>query len=317
MRIGLVTTTGLVRAIVFALSHTATDAWGLLRLAINLMSIVDGASITDIAGPALQPRAEAEFQASDRGRRLDTRARRHWTDRLREAPARLFAGMPGRDPFPNAAFDSPALALAADYVSTRHRVPSSAVLLAAAGAMVSRLSGSPDAMFQLVVNNRFVPGLANAVSTLAQEGLFHLPDAGASFPDVIRRTYRNTLTTYRAAYYDRRSLTRDIARITAETGAIADHSCFFNDSRSLLPIPAERPPDEPLAKAAQRTTLRWPIEFPPRANVTIALDLNDVHRSIELSMTADSALVPRADMERFLHGIEDLVVAEAMALGHE
>ena len=52
-------------------------------------------------------------------------------------------------------------------------------------------------------------------------------------------------------------------------------------------------------------------------DVTIALDLNDSQRSIELSMTADSALVPRADMERFLAGIEDLVVAEAFALGYE
>lgn len=319
MRIGLITVGGDVRSIVFALSHTATDAWGLLRLAVNLMSIVRGESITEIDArvPALQPRAEAEFQASDRGRRLDTRARRHWADRLRQGPAQLFAGAAGREPFPNAVFNSPALALAAEYVATHHRMPSSAVLLAAAGAMVSRLSGSPDAMFQLVVNNRFVPGLANAVSTLAQEGLCHLPNADASFADIIRRTHRNTLTAYRAAYYDRRSLTGDIARITAETGAVADHSCFFNDTRSLLLVPAERPPDEPLAKAAQRTTLRWPVEFEPRRDVTIALDLNDFHRSIELSMTADSALVPRADMERFLCGIEDLVIAEAVALGHE
>ncbi len=33
-----------------------------------------------------------------------------------------------------------------------------------------------------------------------------------------------------------------------------------------------------------------------------------------LSMAADPALIPKPQMERFLYGIEDLVVAEAMSL---
>ena len=32
-------------------------------------------------------------------------------------------------------------------------------------------------------------------------------------------------------------------------------------------------------------------------------------------MTADSALLPRPEIERFLYGIEDLVITQALALG--
>jgi hypothetical protein len=317
MRVGLVETTGLVRRIVFSLAHTAVDAWGLLRMAINLTALAQGESPDQIqaARPFLQPLAEAAFQASDRGRRLDANARRHWRTKLALGAERLFPNTtPGDAPFPNALLNSPALASAADLVATGHQVSSSSVLLAAAAAMTSQLSGSPDAMFQIVVNNRFLPGLTNAVSTVAQEGLFHLTDSRHDFPDVVRRTHRASLATYRNSYYHRGRLDRDIEEIRDDA---ADHSCFVNDSRSLLiPLPPdENAPRLSLAELRPRTTLNWPVEFEPRRNVTFAMDLIDVPGSIELSMTADSAVIPRADMERFLCGIEDLVIGEAVALG--
>jgi hypothetical protein len=315
MRVGLVESAGLVRRIAFSLSHTAADAWGLVRLAMNLTSIAQGETPAQVMAtrPSMQPLTEAAFQASDRGRRLDANARRHWRTKLDLGPQRLFP--PGGDPgrmFPNAQFNSPALAVAAELVAAGHQVSSSSVLLAAAAAMASELSGSPDVVFQIVVNNRFLPGLTNAVSTLAQEGLFHLVDVNLDFADVVRRTHRTSLTTYRNSYYDRRLLLADIEA----ADEVADHSCFVNDTRSLMPT-ERHVPTESLAKLRSRTTLRWPIEFEPRQNVTFAMDLVDVPDSIELSMTANSALVSKPDMERYLCGIEDLVIAEAVTLGAE
>ncbi|HEX4701379.1 MAG TPA: condensation domain-containing protein [Pseudonocardiaceae bacterium] len=315
MRVGLVESAGLVRRIAFSLSHTAVDAWGLVRLAMNLTSIAQGESGAQVmaARPSMQPLAEAAFQASDRGRRLDANARRHWRTKLDLGPRRLFPpGGAASEMFPNAQFNSPALAVAAERVAAGYQVSSSSVLLAAAASMTSQLSGSPDVVFQIVVNNRFLPGLTNAVSTLAQEGLFHVVDAHLDFADVIRRTHKTSLSTYRNSYYDRRLLLADIEA----AGETADHSCFVNDTRSLMPTDRHAP-TESLAKLRSRTTLRWPIEFEPRRNVTFAMDLIDVPDSIELSMTADSALVPKPDMERFLCGIEDLVIEAAIAIGAE
>jgi hypothetical protein len=45
------------------------------------------------------------------------------------------------------------------------------------------------------------------------------------------------------------------------------------------------------------------------------MDVVDTPGALELAMTADSALIPRPDMESFLRGIEDAVVADALATG--
>lgn len=93
--------------------------------------------------------------------------------------------------------------------------------------------------------------------------------------------------------------------------------CFFNDVRNLMPVADDDMPREPLAKALSRTTLRWSHDCEPRPNVTFAVDLIDVPGSIELVMVADGGLIPRPDMERFLYGIEELVVGEAVVLGQD
>jgi hypothetical protein len=321
MRVGLVETAGLVRHIAFSLSHTAVDAWGLRRMALNLTSIAQGESADAVRQrvPALQPLDEAAFQASDRGRRQDATSRGYWAKKLRQGPRRLFPTLPDETSgllFPNAVLNSPALAMAVEHVAARHQVSSSSVLLAAASAMTCRLSGSPDAMLQIVVNNRFLPGLANSVSTLAQEGLFHLTGVDRPFADLVRRANLTSFATYRGSYYDKRLLDRDIARLVDEDGAVCDHSCFFNDARNVIPLQTDGgAPRVSLTRARSRTTLSWPVEFEPRRNVTFALDALDAPGSIELSMTADGSVIPRPDMERFLRGVEDLVVTEAAALG--
>ncbi|MFE4600996.1 condensation domain-containing protein [Kitasatospora indigofera] len=328
LRVGLVESGGLVRHLAFVLSHTAADAWGLRRLATDLTAIVLGDTPQALGErfPALQPLDEAAFQAGDRGRRRDAAARQHWQRKLALGPERLFpvpaAPAPGAaaKPFPNAVLNSPALARAVPMVAAGHRVSPSSVLLAAASAMTARLSGAPDALLQVVVNNRFLPGLAHAVSTVAAEGLFRLPDAGGEFTDVLRRTHAASLATYRSAYYDKRLLDQDVAVLAERDGVVADRSCFFNDTRDLMPAEPDAgaeqgAPAGPLDRERARTTLSWPVEFTPRANVSYALDAVRAPGALELSMTADSAVLPRSGMERFLYGMEELVIAAALAPG--
>jgi hypothetical protein len=316
VRIGLVEVDGQARTIALSLSHTAADGWGMRRLALNMAAISLGEPADRVAErfPALQPRAEAEFQATDRGRRLDANARQHWLKKLSAGPERLFPRRAADSRWPHVVLNSPALAMATGTVASRYQASSSTVLLAAASMMASQLSGSPDAAFQVVVNNRFLPGLTHAVSTIAQQGLFHFPAVGNDFADAIRRTHRITLSTYRNSYYDKHLLDADIAQARCDGGPLTDHSCFFNDVRNLLLVGAEQDvPREPLATARSRTTLEWRHDCEPRADVTFAMDVLDAPGSIELVMVADGAAIPRPDMARFLHGIEDLVICEAEA----
>jgi hypothetical protein len=322
MRLAMVETGGRMSFVGFCLAHTAVDGWGLGRVVADLFALAGGDTPEQVRErhPAMQPLEEAAYQVSDRGRRRDANARQFWTRKLRLGPQRLF---PARHPapedarFPNAVLNSPALARAVEQVAVGHRASGSSVLLAAASTMVSRLTGTPDAVFQVVVNNRFRPELTHAVSTVAQEGLIHVPAVGGEFAETVRRAQSVTLSAYRNAYYDKRLLDADIDRLLTEEGVAADRSCFFNDIRDLVPhYPLDDDPSQlPLAVSRKLTTLQWPVEFDPRSGVSFAMDAQHAPGSLELAMTADSSLLPRADMERFLYGMEELVVGEALALG--
>ena len=315
LRLGIVESQGYVRYAIFCLPHTATDGWGLRNLLGDFTSLVAGKSLA--RGELMQPLEEAAFQHSERGRRRDAAARRSWREKLGRAPARLFPVHPERAPaetFPFAVLTSPALALAVERVAGGLAVNPAAVLLAAAAAAAGRVSGVPEAVFQITVNNRFVPGLGDGVNTIAQEGLFQLTNTGDEFGELVRRSFGATLSAQRHAYYDKFALDRDLAELAA-TGAGGDLSCVINDVRGMVPVLYAKPTPAPLAELRARTTLRWPDEFPPREHTTFALDVQDASGAIELAMTADTALIPRPDMERFLLDIEDLVVGQALALG--
>ncbi|MEU7867565.1 condensation domain-containing protein [Dactylosporangium sp. NPDC049140] len=313
VRAGVVTVDGRAAYLILSLSHTAADGWGLRNLLADAAALAAGRAPD--AGERTQPLEEAAFQTSEKGRRRDAAARRSWLDKLTRGPASQFparAGRPAAAAFPNAVLNSPALALALDRVAAGLAVNPGAVLLAAAAAASARLGGAPDAVFQVVVNNRFLPGMAGAVNTIAQEGLLLLPGPAEDFAALVRRTFGAALSAQRHAYYDKLALDRDIAGLQAA----GDHSCFVNDTRGLMPILGfGKPADEPLAAARERTTLTWPVEHAPRRNTTFALDAQDAPGSLELAMTADAAVLPRPDMASFLYGIEDLVVTQALALG--
>ncbi|MET8544040.1 condensation domain-containing protein [Kitasatospora sp. NPDC004799] len=307
IRIGAVTADGLVRHISLVLSHTAVDGSGMSRLVADLSALCLGRSpeeLAELRRRTRQPLEEAEFQTSERGLRRDAGARGQFLRKLRQGPARLFPPAVERpDRFPNAVLRSPALARAVERVAARHRVSTGSVLLAATAAMTARLAGSTEAVLNVVVNNRFLPELADAVSVVAGDGLFHLPDATGEFGEVVRRTHAAAIGTYRHAYYDRSALDAEIARLTEEGVRLADRSCVFNDTRELLPAAAD-PGDD-------RTTLSWPVEFEPRPGLTYALDALQSAEALSLAMTADPSLLPRPAMERFLYGIEELILSEA------
>ncbi|MEV7770392.1 condensation domain-containing protein [Kitasatospora sp. NPDC086791] len=313
IRIGVVTVDGLVRYISLVLSHTAVDGAGMNRLVADLTALSLGRSADELAElrePARQPLEEAEFQTSERGVRRDTGARKQVVRKLRLGPPRLFppaAEGPADGPalFPNAVLRSPALPRAVERVAAAHRVSTSSVLLAAAAAMTAELAGTTEAVLNVVVNNRFLPELADAVSVIAGDGLFHLPDATAEFGEVVRRTHAAAIGTYRHAYYDKLALAAEIERLTAEGTELADRSCVFNDTRELVPATAD-PGDD-------RTTLSWPVEFEPRPGLTYALDALQSPEALSLAMTADPSVLPRPAMERFLYGMEELILTEARA----
>ncbi|WP_034262980.1 condensation domain-containing protein [Actinospica robiniae] len=319
IRVGIIESAGMVRHLVFAVPHTAVDGWGLRHLVLDLAELtVKGTQASPV--DALQPLDEAEYQATERGQRQDGKARRHWVAKAERGPRTLLApraDLPADALFPNALLDSPALARAVPLVSTHLATTPATLLLAAAATMIGRLSGSGGVLFQVVVNNRFLPGLKQAVSTVAQEGLFHLDVRDVPFAELVYAAAGASLATYRYAYYDKARLDADLADLNG------DLSCFVNDTRGLQPgqeSTVAAPPASPdaLEELRGQTRLHWPTEFPPRPNVSFALDAVDIPGSLGLTMTADPSRLPRPEMERVLFGMEELILDEALRLpGHD
>ncbi|WEV23847.1 condensation domain-containing protein [Streptomyces sp. 71268] len=325
-RVGLVECQDQVHRLVLAASHTAMDLWGEGRMLRDLELISAGETAEALlkARPALQPLEAAAHQASALGRRKDAGARRYWCERLAAGPRRIFRDPaapelartePGRL-FPNALLRSPALAVAAERVATELGVSDAAVLLGAASHQLARVSGSSDVLFQVVVSNRFQPAAAESVSTMAQEAVFLLTDADKDFEEAVRRTRSVSFSAFRHAGYDKWALDREVAAMV-ERGEAGDHSCWWNDTRdpSDGPFDTVERPSAPLRELLDQTELTWPTEFLPRVNVSIAVDALTAPGALELAMTADPAVISREGMERFLRGVEELVVAEAIARG--
>lgn len=325
LRVGLVECEGLVHRLVLVGAHTGMDYWGLGRLLRDLESVQSGETAASLrrARPALQPLDAAEVQASPLGRRRDEAARRYWCEQLTSGPRQIFrepaAPELADDPhrmFPNALLRSPALAVAVGRVAAELEVSDAAVLLGAAAHQLARMSGSSDVLFQVVVGNRFQPAAAAAVSTVAQEALFRLTDADRDFEDAVRRTRSVAFSAFRHAAYDKWALDREVAPLV-EKGEAADHSYWWNDTRDpgVGPFDGGERPKTPLSELIGRTELGWPTEFLPRKNVSMAVDVLTAPGALDLAMTADPAVLDRAGMERFLRGVERLIVAEAIALG--
>jgi hypothetical protein len=322
IRVGLVEADGLVRHYAMALSHTAVDGGGLRRLARDVVMLLEGTSPERLRKlyPATQPLDEAAYQKSDRGRRRDAAARRHWCARLGDGPGQLFPAPGGQDPdalFPNIVLRSPALLRSVDHVAAVRNVSGSSVLLAAATWGMGRLTDAAEVQFQVVVSNRFLPGMAQTVTTLAQEGLFHAAVVEEDFGTLVRRVHAGALGAYRYASYDRRLLERDIERLRHDLPELAEHSCFFNDTREPELFRPAVPDTEivPLSRAREQTVVTWPVEFPPRKDVSFGMDVLDTPGAVDLTMTADASRIPRADMEAFLRGMEEVIVEDALATG--
>jgi hypothetical protein len=180
------------------------------------------------------------------------------------------------------------------------------------------MTGNSDILFQVVVSNRFQPNTIESVSTMAQEAVFLLTGADQDLAEVVQRTRSVSFTALRHASYDKWALDRQVAQLV-ERGEAADHSCWWNDTRdpAIGAFDTVERPQAELGELLGRTEVSWLAEFPPRVNVSIAVDVLPAQGGVNLWMTGDPAVISRAEMESFLRGVEGLVVAEAIRQGDE
>ncbi|GAA1984604.1 condensation domain-containing protein [Catenulispora subtropica] len=315
IRMVLVRRDGVLTHLVTVLNHFATDGAGAFVMYEDYLrrDPVTGAVPEPVRTHPLDLTAQ---QASPAGRRQSDASLRYWEKALTSLP-------PTGQPAPveregaryrRVALRSVPMMLGATRIAHRLECDVSAVLLALFSTALARVTGTRPAAAQMLVSNRFRPGMADVVGNVSQTGLFVVDVAGATVDEVVDRAQRAVTRTYKHAYFDLaqwRELLADVERKRGEPLAL----CYYNDrpSQRSGTAPGREPSAEAVrAAAAVPTPATW-TELPffnERLMVTID-NVDEAGDAIPLLVYADTWHVPPEDMEALARLMESLAVAAA------
>ncbi|MEV4141234.1 condensation domain-containing protein [Dactylosporangium sp. NPDC049742] len=311
LRAGAVRVGDVVTHAVFGICHLVTDRGGLTALVRDVVLCLRGEPLAD--ADDRQPYDQALHQQSAAGRRQSEKALRYWSRHLEAVPLQRFPVERERPadepPFWAATLSSPAGDLAVTLLAGRHQVSTSAVILAAAAVQLARQTGAREAVLQVIVSNRFRPGLADAVGPASQDGLCVIDVGDDDLAPVIGRAMQASLQAYLHAQYDPAALDDLLATVGAARGGEVDLSVSFNDRRfdAQTPVAAGGAVTAEAIEALRpATTLAW--ERVEHYGARYFLHVNAVPGTLDLTLFADTTVLPAAAVEAHLRGVEELLL---------
>ncbi|TDD20257.1 condensation domain-containing protein [Nonomuraea diastatica] len=300
---------GVPYAVVVCVTHLAADLQSTRLLAAELERMLrcraEGGPSPEPA-PAAQPLDVAAAEQSASGRRMESAALAHVRSTLSAFPRANFprpAGPAQTPRYRQAGLGSYVAAAALDTLAARYRVGSSTVALAAAATMLGAVTGRQEVALLLVAGNRIPAELRHAVGTLTQDVPALIEVAGPAFSDVIQATWKSSIRAYRHGRFDPDKAWDIIAELGEERGGHPELRSFFNDYRTN-----SAPVTTPGAPAASE--LRW-ADDTDEDGVTFFAQVGDTPGhpgSVLLSLCADTTYMPPDAIERYLWGVERLLV---------
>jgi hypothetical protein len=322
MRTGFVTVEGDVRVIILAFSHIAADGAAAEILMSELELALSGLEMP--GETVMQPSDLAWMQEQAPECRVQTeRSARYWSAQYRRIPPTMFplAGPAENPRRQQAVLISPALEMAAEIIAGDARVTTSAVLLAATTAMAGVWTGHQVSAMNALALNRVQPGHRGLVTNLVQLGLVVVDlQRELSFREIARQAWMSSLNAYRYAYYDQAAINRVIEEASHERGVDVNPFCCFNDLRGI-----GRPGDnshtangrakargeQAVRESLAQTSLTWESGTVPWSRCRFCMQVVDHGPASALVLIADTCYLPRASIEGFLLGVEELVVRAA------
>ncbi|GGM69210.1 condensation domain-containing protein [Dactylosporangium sucinum] len=293
VRMAVVRKDGTLTHMAVLVSHFVTDAAG----ALTMMAEVASRVTAPVAG--LQPLAQAEWQRSPAGQRHNAAAQRYWEGILRSVEPRRFPA-PASVVTPrywHGEFTSPSLARTVPDLAAASGLDSSTVLLALYAGSLTRVTGVDPVVIRPMVSNRFRPGLAGVVCTLAQAGLLSIDAAGADLDELLDRMRRVTMSAYKYAYFHHADMAALVDRVASERGEPVELGCYFNDRRGpVRDVPC--PPGE--------STFRWVGSQEAPSFEPLFVHVDNVPGTLQLTVYLDAAHLSPSDGEAVLRGMEAL-----------
>jgi hypothetical protein len=301
VRLAVVTHDGAVAYTVIVICHLAADAAAVQVMNRELVDWYAG-TLGDYTAP--QP---LELAARQRTRpRATAVSLRHWEAHLRAVPVRRLPAT--RDSgFRRIVWDSPALHLGARRVAARVGVDTAPVLMAAFAIGLGRVTGIDPFVAQVIVGNRFRPGLADVVSPLTQNGLCVFGVAGASIEEAVGRAARASIGANKNAYYDPEEWRALLDRVAAERGERVELGVFYNDRRMSGPDTGPLPAEADVVAALPRSRV---VEEVPMALFTeqLMVNIDNVPGTVRVTAEVDTAHLSVPDLRAVLAAMEAAVV---------
>ena len=301
LRMAVVRHDGALTHTVTLVSHLATDAAGIAvmtgEIAARTSAPVDG----------LAPLAQAAWQHSPSGRRHNDAALRYWEGILRTIePHRFDPPAEARNPrYWRGELNSPALLPAVNSIAKASGLGPSTIFLALFAVALTNTTGINPVVVRPIVGNRFRPGLAGVVCTVAQAGLCVLDVAGVPFDEALQRTRRAVINAFKFAYFDHVRMVALRERVEEERGTVVDTRCFFNDRHGVDPAG----PLFDAGNAAPLGEFRWVRgqDAPPLEQLLVEID--DIPDAIQVTVKLDSRSISLTDAESFVRGMEATAIA--------
>jgi hypothetical protein len=315
VRMAVVTAGGAVSHMVAVYCHLALDLSGLEVLIEDLATMDPRSGTSAVPVVATNPLELAGRQHGPAGQRHSAASLRYWEQVLRQIPARRLPGPadPRRPRFQELGYCSLAALHAVRILAVRSGLRTGPLLMAACSVALAALSEVDQAVLQVLVSNRFRPGLARAVTPLTQSALLAVEVAGASLTEVAARCQRAVVRAGKNAYYDPDRLDDLEVRIDGERGEHVDVDCFFNDRRRVADHdgPGPLPTAADVRAALPRSVLRRDREL-ERFDHRLFVHVNDVPEAVDWTVCADSHHLAPADAETLLVRMETALVDAAL-----
>ncbi|MEW2621052.1 condensation domain-containing protein [Streptomyces sp. NPDC048106] len=314
---------GLPRAVAFTVSHIAVDLAGLQVLHAELSQHIEARAGSAAVPPSFaapcgqQPFEVAAYEHSAEGGRVLDKALGYWREVLEGMPRTPFSEEP-RPPakegrYWRGEFRSRAVTLACELLAVRHRVTSSAVILAAVAVVLGRRTGNPRFGIGLMASNRLTPELQQAVGNITQIIYAPVSLTGPSFEQVLRSALSGALRAYRHGRFDVRRRDGLMAEIGHQRGMKLELTTYFNDVRGPAKRRGAEVTVQDVLDARAESTFSW-VERLPRENLQMLLavrDGDDGSDGVCLSGLFDTCFLPPQEGRAVLEGIETVLVTAA------
>jgi hypothetical protein len=269
------------------------------------------------AGPytAMQPFDLVAAQTGRQAQRHTDGAMRYWEGHLRAIEPHRFAAPAdhGEPRWRRIVWQSPAMLLAGERLAARLGVDAAAVLLAAYAVGFGRIVGGSPFVAQVIVSNRFRPGLSDVVSPLAQNGLVVFDVSGVTAEEAVHRARQASMSASKYAYYDPDTRLALIDRVGNERGQEIDLAVFYNDRRVMLRPDgsADLPGEAEIRAALARTSVVREIPM-VYFNEELMVNIDDVPDTVQVTTEVDTRCLAIEDLLALLGEMESFTVEASL-----